>query len=47
VEVPVMIYGQHKDGKPFGSAGSVSLRRSVAAPEATAREREWHIFTGR
>ena len=47
VEVPVMITGRMRGGKPFGSGGSVSLRR--AAPdneEAGPRERGWHIYTG-
>ena len=38
VEVPVQTYGQMKNGAPFGSAGTVTLRR---------REKggEWRIFT--
>ena len=38
VEVPVQTYGTMNDGTPFGSAGTVTLRR---------RERggEWRIFT--
>jgi hypothetical protein len=47
VEVPVMIYGSYRGGKAFGSTGSVSLRRAVRVPGASARERTWHIFTGR
>ena len=45
VEVPIMITGRMKGGEPFGSAGSVSMRRALY-PDASAREREWHIFTG-
>jgi hypothetical protein len=44
VEVPVMIYGSYRGGKPFGSSGSVSLRRATSAP-AAPRERRWHIYT--
>jgi len=38
VEVPVHTYGTMKDGKSFGSAGTVTLRR----PETGG---EWRIFT--
>ncbi|HEY0111951.1 MAG TPA: hypothetical protein VGB59_02235 [Allosphingosinicella sp.] len=47
VEVPVMIYGSYRGGKPFGSSGSVTLRRAASVPDASPRERAWHIFTGR
>jgi ketosteroid isomerase-like protein len=30
VEVPVQYYGQTKDGKAFGSAGTITLRRHKA-----------------
>lgn len=46
VEVPVMITGMLKNGKGFGSAGSISLRRAAGAPGATAAQSEWHIYTG-
>lgn len=46
VEVPVMLDGAFKGGKSFGSAGSVSMRRAVAVPNATAAQRQWHIYTG-
>lgn len=45
VEVPVMITGSYKGGRPFATSGSVSMRRAVSA-EAGPRERRWHIFTG-
>ncbi len=38
VEVPVHTYGAMKDGTPFGSAGTVTLRRRKSG-------REWRIFT--
>ena len=38
VEVPVHTYGTMKDGRPFGSAGTVTLRRRE--PDG-----EWRIFT--
>lgn len=37
VEVPVHSYGMMKDGAPFGSAGTVTLRRRPGS--------EWRIFT--
>jgi hypothetical protein len=43
VEVPVMIRGEFRGGKPFTSAGSVTMRRSTSGPEA---ERGWRIYTG-
>jgi hypothetical protein len=46
VEVPVMITGRIRGGDSFASAGSVSIRRATSAPGATARQREWHIYTG-
>lgn len=46
VEVPIMITGRMKGGEPFGSAGSISMRRAAGAPGAAARQRGWHIFTG-
>jgi hypothetical protein len=41
VEVPVMITGRFVGGKPFGSTGSVTLRRA-----RTGADREWRIYTG-
>lgn len=40
VEVPVMITGRFVGGKPFGSAGSVTLRRARGGGD-----REWRIYT--
>jgi hypothetical protein len=39
VEVPVQTYGSFKDGKPFSSAGTVTLRRRAAGGE-------WRIYPG-
>jgi hypothetical protein len=44
VEVPVMTTGRFLGGKPFGSAGSVTLRRP--APGTAAPEGGWRIYTG-
>ncbi|HEY0043386.1 MAG TPA: hypothetical protein VGB62_02445 [Allosphingosinicella sp.] len=38
VEVPVMIYGTYRDGKSFGTSGSVSMRK----PEG----KDWQIYVG-
>ncbi|HZG07678.1 MAG TPA: hypothetical protein VEZ70_01725 [Allosphingosinicella sp.] len=46
VEVPIQIFGALKNGTPFGSAGSVTLRRAESVPGATLRQRDWHIYTG-
>ncbi|HEX9946751.1 MAG TPA: hypothetical protein VGA98_04345 [Allosphingosinicella sp.] len=43
VEVPVMIHGTFRGGKPFTSAGSVTLRRATSGPEAGGG---WRIYTG-
>lgn len=43
VEVPVMIRGAFRGGKPFASAGSVTLRRATGGPEAGDG---WLIYTG-
>jgi hypothetical protein len=44
VEVPVMTTGRFIGGKPFGSTGSVTLRRP--APGNAAGESGWRIYTG-
>ncbi|MBV8685069.1 MAG: hypothetical protein JOZ90_14030 [Alphaproteobacteria bacterium] len=41
VEVPVMITGRMRGGKPFGTSGSVTLRRAHDGPD-----RGWRVFTG-
>ncbi|HEX8063450.1 MAG TPA: hypothetical protein VF535_09550 [Allosphingosinicella sp.] len=42
VEVPVMIHGTFRGGKPFSSAGSVTVRKATSGPEAGG----WRIYTG-
>ena len=42
-EVPVMITGTFKGGKPFASAGSVTMRRPGGASGTNG---EWLVFTG-
>jgi len=46
VEVPVMTTGTFLGGKPFGSAGSVTLRRPAPGAAAPDNERGWRIYTG-
>jgi hypothetical protein len=46
VEVPIQITGTMTTGAGFGSVGSVTMRRAVDVPDATARQRAWHIHTG-
>jgi hypothetical protein len=43
VEVPVMISGTFRGGKPFASAGSVTVRKADSGPEAGEG---WRIYTG-
>ena len=43
VEVPVMIHGTFRGGKPFSSAGSVTVRKAASGPEAG---NGWRIYTG-
>ncbi len=45
VRVQVMITGNYKGGDGFSSAGTVTMRRSVA-DSATPAEREWRVYTG-
>jgi hypothetical protein len=44
VDVPVQIYGRMKDGKPFSTAGTVTLRRADDTPGAGAGTRRWRIY---
>ncbi|HET9641028.1 MAG TPA: hypothetical protein VFP12_17695 [Allosphingosinicella sp.] len=43
VEVPVMIRGTFRGGKPFSSAGSVTVRKAKSGAEAGSG---WRIYTG-
>jgi hypothetical protein len=42
VEVPVMISGTFRGGKPFATAGSVTVRRATDGDG----DKAWRIFTG-
>jgi hypothetical protein len=42
VEVPVQMYGRLKSGEPMASAGTMTLRRPKAEPNAP-----WRIYTSR
>ena len=44
VEVPIQITGRMKGGKPFGSVGSVTMRRP--SPGAGRESEGWRIYTG-
>lgn len=46
VEVPVQLYGRLKDGKPFGSVGTITLRKSNHAAGAGRGQNAWQIYTG-
>lgn len=46
VEVPVQIYGRLKNGEGFGTAGSITLRRSNDVPGSTPEQRKWRIYSG-
>jgi hypothetical protein len=45
VRVQIMITGGYKGGEGFSSAGTVTMRRSVADSAAPA-DREWRVYTG-
>lgn len=45
VQVPVQLYGRLKSGKPFGTVGTVTLRRVNDVPGSAAEERRWRIYT--
>ena len=44
-EIPVQLYGRVSDGKPFGSAGIVTLRRTNDVPGSTVEQRSWRIYS--
>lgn len=43
VDVPVQIYGRMKDGRPFSSTGTITLRRVNDVPGSTEEQRRWRI----
>jgi hypothetical protein len=45
VRVQIMITGSYRDGQGFSSAGTVTMRRSVA-DSAALPDREWRVYTG-
>ncbi|HEV2746749.1 MAG TPA: hypothetical protein VGW34_05570 [Allosphingosinicella sp.] len=47
VEVPVQTYGRKRDGSPFSSAGTVTMRRPDGDPGAAGAQRRWRIYTGK
>ena len=46
VEVPVMTTGNFLGGKPFGSTGSVTVRRPASGAAAPPDQQGWRIYTG-
>ena len=44
VDVPVQIFGTLKSGAPFGSAGTVTMRRAADGDGSTPAQRRWHIY---
>jgi hypothetical protein len=45
VRVQIMITGSYKGGRGFSSAGTVTMRRSVA-DTASSADGEWRVYTG-
>ena len=44
VDVPVQISGTLRSGAPFGSAGTVTLRRAAGVDGSTPDQRRWRIY---
>lgn len=44
VDIPLRLYGRLKDGKPFNSAGTATLRRANDVPGSTEEQRQWRIY---
>lgn len=45
VEVPVQIQGRTKEGEPFASVGTVTMRRVNDVPGATAEQKNWRVYS--
>jgi len=43
VEVPVVVYGRLKSGRPINMAGKITLRRVNDVPGSAAEQRRWHV----
>lgn len=43
VEVPTIVYGKLKSGRPINMAGHITLRRVNDVPGATPDQRKWHV----
>jgi len=43
VTMPVIFYGDGKDGQPFRQSAEVILRRANDVPDSTEMQRRWHI----
>lgn len=44
-EIPVQLYGEYKDGRPFATAGTVTIRRVNDVPGSTAAQRSWRVYS--
>lgn len=44
IDVPVQVVGTLKSGAPFGSAGTVTLRRAGDVDGSTPDQRRWRIY---
>lgn len=45
VEIPVQIQGRTKEGEPFVSVGTVTMRRANDVPGATPEQRRWRVYS--
>jgi hypothetical protein len=43
VTIPVIFYGERKDGQPFRRSADVILRRVNDVPGSTEEQRRWHV----
>ena len=44
VDIPLRLYGRLKDGGPFNSVGTATLRRVNDVPGSTREQRHWQIY---
>jgi len=44
VDIPFRLYGTLKDGRPYNSVGTVTLRRVNDVPGSTDEQRRWRIY---
>ena len=44
VDIPLRFYGRLRDGRPFNSVGTATLRRVNDVPGSTEEQRQWRIY---